>query len=233
LSSEIEKRRAENVDAGVIPCRRTRLEPAVTAQLLQLRRRWFFHQPFQTKLFVEETQPAPGHVFATGDGNDAREIAFAEPFDHLRIRLRRNKNVAVSQQKRRIAGKLLGQFRGPAGAVLDDLASIRNVRAPFFAVAEMIFNHRSPPAGNDEHVADPGHDEAGDDVFEDGPALDAEHGLGQLIGEFPHTGAFAGGKNDGFHRKILTTDEHGWTRIKAKYFIPSIRRFSDRASIFP
>jgi hypothetical protein len=27
----------------------------------------------------------------------------------------------------------------------------------------------------------------------------AEHGLGQLVGEFPHTRALAGGQNDSFH----------------------------------
>jgi hypothetical protein len=37
----------------------------------------------------------------------------------------------------------------------------------------------------------------------------AEHGLGQLIGEFPHARALAGGQNDSFHGQNLTTDEHG------------------------
>jgi hypothetical protein len=37
----------------------------------------------------------------------------------------------------------------------------------------------------------------------------AEHGLGQLIGEFPHARALAGGQNDSFHARNLTTDERG------------------------
>jgi hypothetical protein len=40
---------------------------------------------------------------------------------------------------------------------------------------------------------------AGDDVFENGFTLDAEHRLGQLVGEFPHACALAGGQNYSFH----------------------------------
>ena len=47
------------------------------------------------------------------------------------------------------------------------------------------------------------------DMFEDGFALDAEHGLGQLVGELPHARALAGGQNDSFHGRNLTTDKHG------------------------
>jgi hypothetical protein len=36
----------------------------------------------------------------------------------------------------------------------------------------------------------------------------AEHGLGQLVGEFPHACALAGGQNDSFHGRNLTTDGH-------------------------
>ena len=79
----------------------------------------------------------------------------------------------------------------------------------FFAVAEVTFHDLGPPAGNDEEVAHARRQDSGDDVFEDGSALHVEHGLGQLVGEFPHAGAFAGGKNDGFHGKRLTTDGRG------------------------
>ena len=73
----------------------------------------------------------------------------------------------------------------------------------------MIFDNLSAPAGDDEDVADARRDDARDNVFEDRFALHAEHGLGQLVGEFPHARALAGGENDGFHGQNLTTDGHG------------------------
>jgi len=179
------------------------------AQLLQLFRRRFFHQPLQAELFVKKVQAALGHVLAARDGDDAGEIAFAEAPEHLRIRFGRNQNVAVRQEKRGIADELLRQFRRLARAVLHDLPSERDARVPFRAVAEMIFNDLGAPAGDDKNFADARRQDAGDNVFEDGFALVAEHGLGQLIGEFPHARTLAGGQNDGFHRKNLTTDEHG------------------------
>ena len=136
---EVEQRRAENVDAGVIPRRRARLEPAVPAQLFQLFRRRFFHQPFQAKLFVEKIQPAFRHVLAARDGDDAREIAFAEPLNHLRVRFGRNQNVAVSQQKRRIADEFLRQFRRFARAVLHDLPAKRNAARRIFCRRQNAF----------------------------------------------------------------------------------------------
>jgi len=117
----------------------------------------------------------------------------------LRIRFRRNQNVAVSQEKRGIADEILRQFRRLAGAVLHDLPSKRDARIPFRAVAEMVFNDLGMPAGDDEYLADARRQDAGDNVFENGFALVAEHGLGQLVGEFPHTRALAGGQNDSFH----------------------------------
>ena len=72
----------------------------------------------------------------------------------------------------------------------------------------MLFDDVGAPAGDDENVADARRQDSRDDVFQDGFALHAEHGLGQLVGEFPHAGALAGGENDGFHGKILTTDRH-------------------------
>ena len=161
-----------------------------------------FRQNCSSKKF----QSALGRILAAGDGDDAGKIAFAEAPDHLRIRFRRNQNVAVSQEKRRVADEILRQFRRLARAVLHDLPSERDARAKFFAVAEMVFNHLGAPAGDDENLADARRDDAGDDVFEDGLALHAEHGFGQLIGEFPHARALAGGQNDGFHGRNLTTD---------------------------
>ena len=77
---------------------------------------------------------------AAGDGDDARKIAFAEAPQHLRIRFGRNQNVAVSQEKRRVADEILCQFRCLARAVLHGLPAERDARAEFFAVAEMAFN---------------------------------------------------------------------------------------------
>ena len=82
------------------------------------------------------------------------------------------------------------------------------LRAEFFAVAKMLFDDVRAPAGDDENVANARRQDSRDDMFQNGFALHAEHGLGQLVGEFPHAGALAGGENDGFHGKILTTDEH-------------------------
>ena len=63
----------------------------------------------------------------------------------------------------------------------------------------MILDRLGVPAGDDEQVADAGRDEAGDDVFEDGFALNAKHGFGQGMGELPHARAFARRQNDRFH----------------------------------
>jgi len=90
---------------------------------------------------------------------------------------------------------------------LNELPAKGNFRAEFFAVAEMIFDHVRAPAGDDENLADARRNDARDDVFEDRFALQAEHGLGQLAGEFPHARAFAGGEDDGFHFN------HRWAQI--------------------
>ena len=63
----------------------------------------------------------------------------------------------------------------------------------------MVFYHVRAPAGDDENLADARRDDARDDVFEDRPALHAEHWFGQLVGELPHARAFASGEDDGFH----------------------------------
>jgi len=63
----------------------------------------------------------------------------------------------------------------------------------------MIFDDLGAPAGDDENLADARRQDAGDNVFEDGFALITKHGLGQLVGEFPHARALAGGQNDSFH----------------------------------
>ncbi len=68
----------------------------------------------------------------------------------------------------------------------------------------MIFDNLSAPAGDDENVADARRDDTRDNVFENRFALHAEHGLGQLVGEFPHARALAGGQNDGFHQVEFT-----------------------------
>jgi len=150
-------------------------------------------------LFVKKIQATLRHVLAGLDGDDTREIAFAKTPEHLRIRFRRDEDVAVSQQKRQVADEILRKFRRLARAVLDKLPAKGNVRAEFFAVAEMSFDHVRAPAGDDENLADARRDDACDDVFEDRSALHAEHGLGQRVGEFPHARAFAGGEDDGFH----------------------------------
>ena len=196
---EVKQRWSENVNARVVPDRIAGLEPAVAAQLVELFWRWFFHKPFQAELFVEKIQAALGHVFTARDGDDAGEIAFVKPSKHLRIRFWSDKNVAISQQKRRITDKILCHFRRLARAVLNRLPAVSNPRFPFSAIAEMIFDDFSVPAGDDENVADARRSNAFDDVLEDRLALDAEHGLGQLVGEFPHARALAGGENDGFH----------------------------------
>lgn len=221
---EIENRRAKNVNARVIPRRRAGLEPAVTAQLFQLFRRGFFHKPFQAELFVEKIQAAFRHVLAARDGDDSGKIAFAKTPEHLWIRFRRDQNVAISQQKRRVADKILRDFRRFARAVLDKLPAKGNVRAEFLAVAEIIFNHVRAKTSDDENLFDPRRYDSGDDVFQNRFALHAEHRLGQLVGEFPHARAFAGGEDDGFHAKNLTTACHaeamaktGWTTIKIHY----------------
>jgi hypothetical protein len=54
-------------------------------------------------------------------------------------------------------------------------------------------------AGDDEHLVDTCAEQAGKDVFKNGPAMDRQHWLGQLVGEFLHAGAFAGGEDDSFH----------------------------------
>ncbi len=196
---EVEQRRSENINARVIPDRGVGLEPAVTAQLFQLLRRRLFHEPFQAKLFVEKVQSALRHVLAARDGDDAREIAFTETTNHLRIGCGWNENIAISQQKRRVADEFLRRFRCLARAVLDGLTAKGDARVPFLAVAKMIFDDLSAPAGDDENLADTRRQNSVNDVLEDGFALDAEHGLGQLVGEFPHARALAGGQNHGFH----------------------------------
>ena len=80
--------------------------------------------------------------------------------EHLRIGCRRDEDVAVGQQKRRVADEFLCQFRRLAGAVLDDLPAERDARTPFRAVAKMIFDDLGAKAGDDENVADARRDDA-------------------------------------------------------------------------
>ena len=63
----------------------------------------------------------------------------------------------------------------------------------------MGFHHLGPPAGNDAKLHDPGAFQPLDDVFQNGPPLHLEHGLGHLLGEVLHAGSLSGCQNDGFH----------------------------------
>jgi len=140
-------------------------------------------------------------------------MAVIEAPDHLRVGFRFHENVAVGQNERRFADELLCGFGGLARAVLHRLPAKRDPRAPLRAVGKMALDHVGAKAGDDENLAHAGAHNAGDDVFEHGLALHLEHGLGQLVGEFPHPRAFAGGQNDCFHAR---GSEHGLRELKKK-----------------
>jgi len=73
----------------------------------------------------------------------------------------------------------------------------------------MVLDHLGVPTGDDAQIADPILDQPFDDVFQEGPTLDPEHGLGEFLGEFPHAGAFAGGEDDSFHKGVRTRAREG------------------------
>ena len=212
LRGELEHHRTEEVDAGVVPSGLAGLEPAVTTELFDLIFARFFHEPGQAEFFVEKIEPALRHVLAAGDGDDASEIAFAKTPDHLPVGFGLHQNVTVGEQEIIGAHELLRQFRRLAGAVLHELPSVGDARAPFAAIAEVVLDHLRLMPGDDEHLADASGEQAAEDVFEDGFAVDAQHRLGNLVGEFLHARAFAGGENDCFHALVALIGAKGCQR---------------------
>ena len=63
----------------------------------------------------------------------------------------------------------------------------------------MILNDLGAEAGDDEEVPHAGLEQAVEDVFQDGFALDTEHRFGQFPGQLPHARALARGQNHSFH----------------------------------
>ena len=111
---------------------------------------------------------------------------------HVLIGGRRDQNVAVGENKIVVADKFPGDFRGFAGAVLHRLAAKGDLDVPFLAVAEIVFDDFAAKAGDDEEMAQAGGNQAGENVFQDRFALDAEHGFGQFGGQPAHARSFAG-----------------------------------------
>src|SRR5262249_37169058 len=143
LRRELEQRRFEDVNAGIVPRRFARSKPAFPSQLLQFGRCRLLDQPLETKGFIEKVQPSLGHVFSTCDSDHSRELAPIVALYHLLIRFARNQDVAVGQKKCRRAQKMLRDFRRFASAILHLLPPADNSSAPLRSIAEIVFDYLS------------------------------------------------------------------------------------------
>lgn len=205
FGGEVEEERFETVDSGVVPSRRAGFEPAGGAEFLDLRRAGFFDEPGETELVIEEVQAAFGDIFALGDGEESGESTLIPSIEHGLVGVGADENVAVGEEEVGGSDEVTGIFWGFAGAVLSDLAGVGNLGSEAGTVAEVLFDGFGFPAGDDAELADADGLEAGDDMFEDGPVLNLEHGFRDLLGEVAHAGAFAGSEDDSFHGDFVCT----------------------------
>ncbi len=95
--------------------------------------------------------------------------------------------------ERRVREFLASDSPDLLAGILDLLATVANPRVPFGTVAEIVFDRLGLPAGHDEHVVNAGGNDPFENVLQDWFTLNFEHRLGNLLGEFPHARAFAGG----------------------------------------
>ena len=122
--------------------------------------------------------------------------------EHLGVGVGSDENIAVGEQEIVVTDEGFGDLGGFAGAILNGLAGVTDPRAEGLAIAEMVFDDLGVPAGDDADFANAALDQPGEDVFEDGFALDGQHRFGDLLGEIAHAGAFTGGEDDGFHGSV-------------------------------
>ena len=109
-----------------------------------------------------------------------------------------DEDVAVAEDEGVGAGEITGEIHDAACAVLDDLGHVFDTGAKALAIAKEAGDDIRAVADNDEKTFDAGGFEALEDVEEDRFAVDLEHGLGEIGGVFAHTGAAAGGEENGF-----------------------------------
>src|SRR5439155_5046834 len=181
---EIENARTKCINAGVIPR---------TGWLAWF---WFFAKINKFHFLVQKNRATFAYIFTARYTNNRFDIV--GKIDKSFVVSRIDKDVAVIQDKRRIAGEIAREIDNAPGSILHHLRRILYFDVVTRTIAEEILDGLGAVADNNQETPDARVPQSFDNVLQNRLATHLDHRFGKIGGHLPHPRASPGCEQNRF-----------------------------------